>query len=459
MSCKRCGPGYESPQEAIKGPRETVLFLTAPHALGGHDALFSVDVDPESGTYQKIIGRVDFPNQSDEVHHTGWNSCSSCYSNPSEKRTHLILPCLNSDRVYIVDVRDPKNLSLSRTVESDSLHKEGVSFPHTSHCLADGNIMISTLGDEHGNHQGNFLLLDGKTFEVVGKWLQVPVEFNYDFWYQPRRDVMISTEWGAPRFIKGGFHPAHVTDGRYGNSVHVFKWTARQKAQTIQLPLPQGALPLEVRFLHEPTSSVAFVGCALGSSIFMLDQKDDVYQATLAVEIPGKKATGWALPIVPALITDILVSMDDRFLFVSCWLHGDIRQYDISDPASVRLVGQVYIGGCIHSESEVELVDEEPHAPLYLKGKRIEGGPQMLQLSLDGKRLYVTTSLYAKWDAQFYPKLSKEGAVMLQVDVSPSGGLSINEEFLVDFGGIPGGPYLAHEMRYPGGDCTSDIWI
>ncbi|OPJ86967.1 hypothetical protein AV530_014199 [Patagioenas fasciata monilis] len=84
----------------------------------------------------------------------------------------------------------------------------------------------------------------------------------------------------------------------------------------------------------------------------------------------------------------------------------------------------------------------------------------MIQLSLDGKRLYVTTSLYSAWDRQFYPDLIKEGSVMLQLDVDTErGGLSVNRGFLVDFGREPEGPCLAHEMRYPGGDCTSDIWL
>lgn len=54
----------------------------------------------------------------------------------------------------------------------------------------------------------------------------------------------------------------------------------------------------------------------------------------------------------------------------------------------------------------------------------------------------------------------RRGSVMLQVDVdTENGGLKINENFLVDFGSEPDGPALAHEMRYPGGDCTSDIWM
>jgi selenium-binding protein 1 len=93
------------------------------------------------------------------------------------------------------------------------------------------------------------------------------------------------------------------------------------------------------------------------------------------------------------------------------------------------------------------------------RGKEFVGGPQMLQLSLDGKRLYVTNSLYSSWDNQFYPDLAK-GSCVLEVDCDTErGGMKLNEDFYVDFAGEPDGPARAHEMRFPGGDCTSDIWI
>ena len=96
---------------------------------------------------------------------------------------------------------------------------------------------------------------------------------------------------------------------------------------------------------------------------------------------------------------------------------------------------------------------------LTVKGRPFNGGPQMLQLSLDGKRLYVTNSLYSSWDNQFYPDLARSGSCMLQLDCASDGGLTVNENFLVDFGKEPAGPVRAHEIRFPGGDCTSDIWI
>lgn len=83
----------------------------------------------------------------------------------------------------------------------------------------------------------------------------------------------------------------------------------------------------------------------------------------------------------------------------------------------------------------------------------------MLQLSLDGKRLYLTTSLFSAWDKQFYPDMFENGSMLVRLDVdTDKGGLTIDEDFLVDFGDEPEGPVLAHEIRYPGGDCSSDIW-
>ena len=72
---------------------------------------------------------------------------------------------------------------------------------------------------------------------------------------------------------------------------------------------------------------------------------------------------------------------------------------------------QVFLGGSICSDGAVK-VTEDPElssqpAPVFINGKKVHGGPQMLQLSLDGKRLYVTTSLYSTWDNQFYPDLVK----------------------------------------------------
>jgi len=44
---------------------------------------------------------------------------------------------------------------------------------------------------------------------------------------------------------------------------------------------------------------------------------------------------------------------------------------------------------------------------------------------LDGKRLYVTNSLFSHWDQQFYPDMAKKGGYLLQVTISVSGNTQI----------------------------------
>ena len=155
---------------------------------------------------------------------------------------------------------------------------------------------------------------------------------------------------------------------------------------------------------------------------------------------------GWDFP-VPGLITDLVISMDDRWLYFSNWLHGDIRQYDISEPGETQAHGP----GLAR-----RLFGKAPEVP----GRQVTGGPQMLQLSLDGKRLYVTDSLFSGWDNQFYPNIARQGSLMLRLDAdTEKGGLVLNNEFFLDFGKEPEGPARAHEIRFPLGDSTSDVWM
>jgi selenium-binding protein 1 len=79
----------------------------------------------------------------------------------------------------------------------------------------------------------------------------------------------------------------------------------------------------------------------------------------------------------------------------------------------------------------------------------------MLQLSLDGRRLYVTNSLYSTWDNQFYPGLR---SWLLRVDCGPDGGMELDRGLLPRPPRPPGGPARAHEVRLQGGDCTTEIF-
>merc|ERR1712013_919773 len=110
---------------------------------------------------------------------------------------------------------------------------------------------------------------------------------------------------------------------------------------------------------------------------------------------------GWILPEMPGVMTDILISMDDKYLYFSNWLHGDIRQYDITDTRKPKLTGQIFFGGSVQA-----------------------GGP-------------VTVTK----DKQFYPEMCNKGSMMFIIDVDTvNGGMQLNPDFMVDFGAEPGGP-------------------
>src|SRR6185436_4509260 len=308
--------------------------------------------------------------------------------------------------------------------------KTKLTAPHTVHCLSDGRIMISMLGNAELAGPGGFLLLDDK-FEIAGAWEagREGMQYNYDFWYQPRHNVMISSEWAAPSTTRPGFKLEDVKAGKYGRRVHFWDWDQRKIIQSVDLG-DKGLIPLEVRFHHNPDSVHGFVGAALSSVMWHWHQAAGKWQVDPVIEVAPREVAGWPFP-VPGLITDLVLSMDDKWLYFSNWLHGDVRQYDVSDPAKPRLAGQLVLGGV------------EGKAPA-MRGRKLNGGPQMLQLSLDGKRLYVTNSLFSSWDNQFYPQIAEQGSTMVVVDCdTATGGLTLNENFLVDFGKEPSGPSRA----------------
>ena len=452
------GPGYATPQAAVEeSEREQTAYVMGLYTgsdVAESDFLAVVDLDPDSETYTEIVDRVSMPNTGDELHHFGWNACSSsCHVGGLERR-HLLVPGQRSSRIHVIDTAERRSPELETVIEPAEVYAEDLSAPHTVHCVPDGEIVISMLGDADGETPGGFLEVN-ESFEVEGRY-DPPgeIEYNYDFWYQPRQNVMLSTEWAAPQTYYPGFDMADVEAGNYGQSLQVWNWAEGRVEQSLDLG-EEGLLPLEVRFLHSPRATDGYVGAALSSNVFHFHERpgtrpdpDGVgeYTASKVIDVEPREHEDWDMPM-PGLVTDLLVSMDDRYLFFSNWLHGDVRMYDVSDPANPRFVDRVWAGG--HYGPDHPIPGE----------REVVGGPQMLQLSLDGERLYWTTSLFSTWDDQFYPEEAEQGSVMLKADVNPrEGTMELDEEFMVDFGELPAGPARAHEIRWPDGDCTSDVW-
>jgi methanethiol oxidase len=437
---------YASPQEAARAPAEQFLYLTCLHRGTGVDRpdfMAVVDADPESGSYGRIVHETQMPYVGDELHHFGWNRCSSACHGPD--RSHLIVPGFRSSRIYVLDVAtEPRRPKIEKIIEPEELiERTGYTRPHTVHCMPGDNVVLSMLGDRNGEGVGGFAVLDARTFQVKGRWEDggARPSLNYDFWYQPRQNVLVSSEFGQPNAFEPGFEIDDVAAGRYGRHLHFWDLAKRRVVQSLDLG-ENGLLPLEVRWLHDPDAEQGFAGAALASNIFRFHRTNGAFSAEPVIEVENEEIEGWPLPGgVPGLVTDLVLSMDDNVLYLSNWLHGDLRQYDVTDPANPRLMGRLWLGGLLGKPCDA--------------GRDLGGGPQMIQLSLDGRRLYVTNSLYSTWDNQFYPELR---SWLLKVDCDPAGGMAVDRDFFVDLHTRRDGPARAHEVRLQGGDCTTEIF-
>jgi selenium-binding protein 1 len=315
---------------------------------------------------------------------------------------------------------------------------------------------MNALGATNGDGPGGIFTLDHNTFDVKGAWEhdRGPQYLAYDFWWHLGHETMITSEWGTPNMVKDGVNPELLLGGKYGHSLHVWDLRKRSHTSTIDLGAEQ-QMVLELRPAHNPKRAYGFVGVVmslenLSSSIFLwyLEGNDPKagWKAKKVIEIAAEPANPEDLPpllqgfkAVPPLVTDINLSLDDRFLYVSCWGTGELLQYDVSDPFSPKKVGAARIGGIVRRAAH----------PSH-KYEKLNGGPQMVEVSRDGKRVYVTNSLYSPWDAQFYPDGIR--GWMARLDVNTSGGIDFDEKFLVQFDeGL-----RPHQTRLEGGDASSD---
>jgi selenium-binding protein 1 len=293
--------------------------------------------------------------------------------------------------------------------------------------------------------------LDHFSFDVLGRWEmdRGPQYLGYDFWWHLTHDTLLTSEWGTPNQIENGVIPEELLQSKYGHQLHVWDLRKRRHVQALDLG-KEHQMVLEMRPAHDPTKTYGFAGVVvsvadLSASIWLWHRQNGSWQIQKVIEIPAEPADADQLPpllkgfnAVPPLITDIILSLDDRFLYVSCWGTGEMLQYDVSDPFNPKKTGSVQIGGIVRQTPH----PVKPEQPL-------RGGPQMVEVSRDGKRVYFTNSLYAAWDEQFYP--TGVGSWMAKLDVNSEGRISFDNRFFVQ-----SDDYRIHQVRLEGGDSSSD---
>jgi selenium-binding protein 1 len=292
------------------------------------------------------------------------------------------------------------------------------------------------------------------SFEPLGRWEveRGPQRLSYDVWWHLGYDTLVTSEWGTPDTFENGLVPEVLLGGKYGRRLHFWDFTKRKHLQEIDFG-PEYQLVFELRPAHDPTKAYGFVNCVisikdLSSSIWTWHRDGDKWAVTKIIDIPAEPADPDKLPpilkgfkAVPPFVTDIDLSMDDRFLYVACWGTGDLLQYDVTDPFKPKLTGKVRIGGVVSRASH-------PGA----KNGALSGAPQMVEISRDGKRVYFTNSLYGNIDSQLYP--DGIDGWMVKLDARPQGGIAFDPKFFVEWPKT----HRPHQVRLDGGDCSSDSY-
>ena len=142
---------------------------------------------------------------------------------------------------------------------------------------------------------------------------------------------------------------------------------------------------LELRPAHDPTKPYGFVGVVVSTAdlsasvwLWQRGRQRQRRPCEKVIEIPAEPAEAEQLPPAlqavrrrPAAVTDIALSVDDRYLYVSCWGTGELKRYDVSDPRNPRETGSRALGG---------IVRRAPHPA----AGAVNGGPQMVEVSRDG---------------------------------------------------------------------------
>src|SRR4030095_10374609 len=127
---------YPSPKMAMEAEPEKLAYVAMLNSDPQKpDALAVVDLDPASSSYAQLIGQVDMPGTGDELHHFGWNACSSClcpYSpHPHMETRYLVVPGMRSSRIHVLDTKpNPREPRLVKVIKPEEvMRRTGYSRP------------------------------------------------------------------------------------------------------------------------------------------------------------------------------------------------------------------------------------------------------------------------------------------------------------------------------------------
>jgi methanethiol oxidase len=351
----------------IEGQEEYLYVWTlGVEGLGdGSDKLVTVDVNPASSDYGKVIHSYSVGGRY-EAHHGGF----------TDDRKQFWAAALDTSKIFIFDVRSqPAQPQYLKTITDLPMKSGGATGPHGAYALPERMLIpcLSSSKDPGGrtalveySNEGEYLAthwMPARDDSPGVAGAEFADGYGYDARVLPRKNVMLSSSFtGAANYLRPFGELIHDAAAmkNFGQTMVLWDFHTRKPKKVFHVP---GA-PLEVRWAWGPNHNYAFTATALTSKLWLVyEDANEEWQATEIAHIGGEQGV---FPV------DISLSADDRTLFVGCFGDGKCRVFDVSDPHQPRQIDEQTIGRQVN----------------------------MVSQSWDGKRVYFTSSLLANWDKQ-----------------------------------------------------------
>jgi selenium-binding protein 1 len=349
-----CNSPYMS--NLIKGQEDFVYVWTlGQEGLGdGQDKLVTIDVNPKSKTYGKVIATLPVGERG-EAHHMGF----------TDDRRFLWAGGLASNKIYVFDVaRDPAKPRLTKTI-TDLGDKSGWLGPHTFYATP-GRMIVGNLSNTKDRGGTTGMAVYNNRGDFVASY-PMPVAdggdgYGYDVAINPRRNAMLTSAFaGYKNYMRPLGELINDAEAMKNFGATMVVWDLKAMKPRQVLAVPGG--PLEIRWSLAPGDDWAITAAALTSKLWLVKPVRDGRWEAKEVATIGDPAK------IP-LPVDISITADGKGLWVNTFMDGKTRYFDLSNPQAPR---QTYE---------------------KVTGKQVN----MISQSWDGKRLYITSSLLANWD-------------------------------------------------------------
>ena len=338
------------------------------------------------------------------------------------------MPGLRSSRINILDTKpEPAQPRIVRVIEPEEITRSRLH-PAAYVALRTRRDLHQRARQRDRRRSRRHLHAGSREFRrhrPMGGRSRVAI-LAYDFWWHLTHDVMITSEWGTPNMIEDGLDPELLLGA--STDTLAFLGSQERKHQAEHRPRGGAADGARAASVARSRQDWGFVGVVvslkdLSSSIWLWHRNNGEWPRRRSSRFPPSRPIRGSAPhaqrlrAVPPLVTDIDLSVDDRYLYVSCWGTGEMRQYDVCDPFTPKFAGSVQIGG---------IAKRTPHPakPARARRRTADGGDQPRR-----KRVYFTNSLYRAWDDQFYA--DGVGSWMVKLDVADDGKMAFDEKFFM----------------------------